>query len=79
MPYADTGTDLSRFRVGDLLLSPAGDYYLLGDEAPERLSPFAAVVYSVVAEPAQQVPTALTADFGDPETPPEWPGSLPQP
>lgn len=79
VPYADTGTDLSRFRVGDLLLSPAGDYYLLGDEAPERLSPFAAVVYSVVAEPAQQVPTALTADFGDPETPPEWPGSLPQP
>ena len=39
-PTAATGTDLSRYRIGDLLLSGTGSYYLLGDDKPERLSDF---------------------------------------
>ena len=32
VPYGSTGTDLSRYRIGVLLLSSSGSYYLLGDE-----------------------------------------------
>ena len=79
VPYGDTGTDLSTFRVGDLLLSSTGDYYLLGDEKPERLSDFDAVVYGVVGGEAQEIPGDLSASFADPKTPLEWPNGLPEP
>jgi hypothetical protein len=77
VPYADTRADLSRFRVGDLLQSSAGPYYLLGDEKPQRLSDFAGMVYDVVGEPVTQVDDDLFADFGDPTYPGEWPASVP--
>jgi len=79
VPYAATGTDLSRYRIGDLLLSGTGAYYLLGDDKPERLSDFDAMVYGVVGSPAEEVPDDLAASFGDPKTPAEWPSGLPQP
>jgi hypothetical protein len=79
VPYGSTGTDLSRYRVGDLLRSSSGAYYLLGDENPERLSDFDAMVYDVVGEPAQELSEDLSASFGDPKTPAEWPGEVPQP
>ena len=79
VPYGSTGTDLSRYRIGDLLLSGSGSYYLLGDEKPERLSDFAGMVYSVVEQPAQELPGDLSASFGDSRTPAEWPSEAPQP
>jgi hypothetical protein len=79
VPYGSTGTDLSRYRIGDLLLSSSGSYYLLGDEKPERLSDFAGMVYGVVEQPAQELPGDLSASFGDPSTPAEWPSDVPQP
>lgn len=77
VPYGDTGQDLSDFSVGDLLLSGTGKYYLLGDEAPEELSPFAGMVYDVVGKQAVEVPDDLRAQFGDPTYPAEWPTGLP--
>ena len=77
LPYASTGTDLRSYRVGDLLLSGSGRYFLLGDEGPQTLSPFAGMVYDIVGEPATEVPEDLDADFDDPETPLEWPSGLP--
>ena len=79
VPYGSTGTDLSQYRIGDLLLSSSGSYYLLGDEKPERLSDFAGMVYGVVEQPAQELPGDLSASFGDPSTPAEWPSDVPQP
>ena len=79
VPYGSTGTDLSQYRIGDLLLSSSGSYYLLGDEKPERLSDFAGMVYGVVEQPAQELPGDLSASFGDPNTPAEWPSDVPQP
>ena len=77
VPYADSRTDLSRFRIGDLLQSSAGTYYLLGDEKPQRLSDFAGLVYDVVGTPVAQVEDDLFADFGDPTYPAEWPATPP--
>jgi hypothetical protein len=79
VPYGSTGTDLSPYRIGDLLLSSSGSYYLLGDEKPERLSDFAGMVYGVVEQPAQELQGDLSASFGDPSTPAEWPSDVPQP
>ena len=77
VPYADTAQDLSRFRVGDLLRSPSGNYFLLGDEKPQDLGDFAAEVYGVVHGQAVEVPEDLSAQFGDPEYPKEWPAGIP--
>ncbi|GAA1944581.1 type VII secretion protein EccB [Nocardioides hwasunensis] len=79
VPYGDSGTDLSRYRIGDLLLSSTGRYYLLGDDKPEQLDPFAGVVYDVVGAPAIELQENLVATFGDHEYPEEWPAALPAP
>lgn len=79
VPYGSTGTDLSRYQIGDLLRSSSGAYYLLGDEKPERLSDFDAMVYEVVGGSTQELSEDLSASFGDPKTPAEWPGEIPQP
>jgi hypothetical protein len=79
VPYGDTGTDLSPYRIGDLLLSSTGRYYLLGDEKPERLNDFAAMVYDVVGSPAAEFSGDLVASFGDAPVPGEWPAALPAP
>ncbi|WP_210651174.1 type VII secretion protein EccB [Nocardioides sp. SYSU D00065] len=77
VPYADTATDLSRYRVGDLLLSSDGTYFLLGDEQPVPLGDFAGMVYDVVGSRAIELPGDLRADFGDIGYPSEWPSALP--
>ena len=77
VPYADTGTDLSRHRIGDLLLSSDGTYYLLGDEQPQTLGDFAGMVYDVVGSTATQLDGDLRAQFGDTGHPDEWPTGLP--
>ncbi|MET0825377.1 MAG: type VII secretion protein EccB [Acidimicrobiales bacterium] len=79
VPYGDARTDLSQFRIGDLLLAGNGRYYLLGDEAPAELSPFAGMVYDVVGRPATEVPDQLVASFGEKPYPAEWPSALPTP
>ncbi len=75
--YGGSGTDLSQHRIGDLLLSGTGRYYLLGDEAPVELSPFAGMLYDVVGRAATEVPEDLVARFGLPDHPGEWPKALP--
>ncbi len=77
VPYADTGTDLSQYRIGDLLTSSSGRSYLLGDEGPEPLGDFASMVYEVVGADAVQLDEDLSAQFGDTGYPPEWPVGLP--
>jgi hypothetical protein len=72
-----SGTDLSAYRIGDLLRSATGRYYLLADEAPVELSPFAGMVYDVVGRTATDIPEDLFATFGAQQYPPEWPRSLP--
>ena len=37
------------------------------------------MVYGVVEQPAQELPGDLSASFGDPSTPAEWPSDVPQP
>ncbi len=76
--YGDTRTDLSDFEIGDLLVSASsGRYYLLGDDAPQQLSPFAGMVYDVVGRAAVEVPDDLNARFDDTTVPDEWPTTLP--
>ncbi len=77
VPYGGSGTDLSPYRVGDLLRSGTGRYYLLGDEAPVELSPFAGMLYDVVGRAATEVPEDLVATFGLQDYPGEWPRTLP--
>lgn len=75
--YAGVETDLSRYRTGDLLLSPTGGYYLLGDEQPQRISEFAGALYDAVVAPAQRLEAQMRADLGLPEYPQEWPDTVP--
>ena len=76
VPYADAENGLAQYRIGDLLLSESGKYYLLGDEGPETLRDFAGMVYDVVGSRAIEVPTDLVADFEDTQHPEEWPVEL---
>jgi hypothetical protein len=77
VPYDGSGTDLSDYRIGDLLLSGSGDYFLLGDEGPQELSAFAGEVYSVVGQAPTEISESPSAQFDDPGSPPEWPNGLP--
>jgi hypothetical protein len=78
VPYASTGTDLTQYSIGDLLRSSTGNYYLLGDTAPQRLEPFAGLVYEVIGSTAIELQDNLTADFDDGGYPAEWPKAVPQ-
>ena len=77
VPYGDTAQDLSELSIGDLVRSPEGNYFLLGDEAPQSLGDFAAAVYGVVHGQATEIPQDLSAQFLDPEYPAEWPAGVP--
>jgi hypothetical protein len=77
VPYADTGTDLSKYSIGDLLRSSSERYYLLGDEGPEPLGDFASMVYEVVGSSAVQLDEDLSAQFDETSFPREWPNGLP--
>ena len=60
-------------------VSSSGAYYLLGDEKPERLSDFAGMVYERRRRRRRGAPGDLSASFGDPKSPAEWPNDVPQP
>lgn len=70
-------TDLSRYRIGDLLREPNGGAYLLADDGPQQLSAFAADLYEVVGAAAQELEVALDARFGSPGYPTQWPELIP--
>lgn len=75
--YSGGDVDLSAYSIGDLLVTTAGDFFLLGDEGPQQLSPFAGLLYGIVGGQASEIPGRPSAQFDDPDTPPEWPGSVP--
>jgi hypothetical protein len=70
-------TDLSGYRIGDLLTTPNGSSYLLADDGPQQLSPFAATIYDAVGPGAQALEGDLRADFQSTEYPEAWPEALP--
>lgn len=70
-------TDLSQYRIGDLLTTPDGGYYLLADDGPQSLSDFAATIYRVVGAEAQAIESDLSAVFQAEDYPEEWPQALP--
>ena len=77
--YADTPTDLSQYRIGDLLESASGDFYLLGDDGPQQLDPFPALVYGAVVSEALPFEETMRSSFAEPEHPEEWPEQVPAP
>lgn len=64
-------------RVGDLLRTPDGDHVLVGDRAPQRLDPFAALVYGTFASPPRPVRRDLLAAYEAPSDPADWPDATP--
>ena len=74
--YPDVDTDLSAYSIGDLL-QPERGFYLLADEAPQRLDDFAALLYQSLGVAPQQLPTDLSAAQEAPVTPAEWPDAVP--
>ena len=77
--YASSETDLSDHRIGDLLIDPSGSYYLLGEEGPERLAAFPALVHIALEGDPTRIDTGITADFADRGHPEEWPDAEPEP
>jgi hypothetical protein len=77
--YADTAADLSQYAIGDLLLSDAGEYYLLGDESVQPLDDFAGMVYDAVASRAIQLDGDIRSSQATADYPDEWPTGLPTP
>ncbi len=75
-PSDDAATDLSAYAIGDLLQTGRG-YYLLADDAPQRLDDFAALVYQALGVAPQQLPTNLSAPLAAPMTPTQWPDEVP--
>jgi hypothetical protein len=74
--YPGAETDLSRFRVGDLVRTPSRSY-LLGPDGPIPLSDFAAVVYDAVGSDTQDLDEDLRVAPADATYPDEWPSSTP--
>lgn len=70
--YTDLETDLSAFRIGDLVQNDDG-YYLLGDEAPQRLEEFPALVHEALVASARPLQGDVRAGMVEPEHPQEWP------
>ncbi len=70
-------TDLSRYRIGDLLTTSSGRFYLLADDGPQQLSDFAAMLYDAVGPGAQSLEGDLRAEFRSVQYPVEWPETLP--
>jgi Type VII secretion system ESX-1, transport TM domain B len=75
--YPGLRTDLTGYLVGDLVQTPEGGYYLLGDESPQRLDEFPALVYSALVAAPKQLTSALSANFAPPDHPVEWPDQRP--
>ena len=77
--YVEASTGLTRYRVGDLVQSSAGDYYLLGDDGVQPLDPFAGMVYDAVGSRAVQLDGDVRAGLDTPDYPTEWPSAFPSP
>ncbi|WP_457206802.1 type VII secretion protein EccB [Nocardioides sp. P5_C9_2] len=74
--YPGAETDLSRFRVGDLVRTPSRSY-LLGPDGPIPLSEFAAVVYDSVGSDTQDLDEDLRVAPADTTYPDQWPTDTP--
>jgi hypothetical protein len=74
--YPGAETDLSAFRVGDLVRTPSRSY-LLGPDGPVPLSEFAAVVYDSVGTNTQDLDEDLRIAPADTTYPDEWPSDTP--
>lgn len=66
-------------RVGDLLQGPDGGYVLMGDRAPQRLDPFAGLVYGTFVSRPKSVARDPQAAYEAPGHPSEWPDAAPPP
>ncbi|HXH80080.1 type VII secretion protein EccB [Nocardioides sp.] len=75
---SEVETDLSDYRIGDLVTTPGGDY-LLGDEGPEELSEFASLVYDAVGPATHTVDERIAAAFPSADYSSLWPATLPTP
>lgn len=73
-----SATDLSRYRVGDLVLTADNRYYLLADDAPQELDEFAAMVYSAGTGEPKPLDSSMRAQAELGEFPEEWPARLPE-
>lgn len=73
----DGQTDLSAYRIGDLLSTPDGKSFLLADDGPQALSEFASLIYRVVGSEAQPIDAELSASFQSRGYPAEWPQIAP--
>lgn len=73
----DVETDLSSYRIGDLLMTPEGTAYLLADDGPQELSTFAATIYDAVGPGAQPIDADPRGGTQITEYPAEWPETLP--
>lgn len=79
VPYAKPGSALAGRRVGDLVRAPGDKWYLLADESPMELTPFAAALYDAVGSPAVDLPERLDVIRQGQDFPVEWPRALPEP
>ena len=77
--YDELESDLSGFRIGDLVRTSQGDHYLLADDKPQPLAEFPAAVYDAVTSRTRQLDGDLRAEFGSEGHPGEWPDVLPDP
>ncbi len=69
---SEVETDLSDYRIGDMIRTPNGNY-LLGDQGPEALSEFAALVYDAVGPATHSVDADIAAAFLSADFPALWP------
>lgn len=75
--YDHVSPDLSRFDVGDLVHTPDDRTYLLADDAPQRLDPFPALLHAAVGTLPHELDSGISAAFGRPDHPEEWPRVVP--
>lgn len=68
-----------RHPVGELLQGPDGGYVLMGDRAPQRLDPFAGLVYGTFVSTPVPVTRVPVAAYEAPSYPSAWPDAPPPP
>ncbi len=77
--YPDVDTDLSRYRIGDLVKDPEGRSFLLGDDGPQELTEFAATIYRSFGNESQALDDDLPGGSRSKEFPSVWPETPPTP
>ena len=70
---------LSGYLIGDLVTSPEGRSYLLGDDGPQELSEFAATIYRSLGNESQTLTADPAGGSRSKEFPAVWPETLPTP